>query len=337
MSATILLSKNDVRQCLDMNECLDICEAMFAAYGNDQVKIPPKLNLNLGEGTDWPPYGGYVNAMPAYVGGLDKASLKWAGGWRDNPSQGLPYIMGTILLLAPDSGLLLSVMDGGYITDLRTGAQTGVAARYLAKKDSKTMAIIGAGAQGRMNLRAVSCVVRFEEVRVADLSRDNAAKFARDMAEELGLRIRVAENNEDAVTGADIIVTATSADKPLVRREWVSPGAFISSIGSHPELDPELILHADKVIVDSWAQNEHRGELHRLVRDGRFDKTKLHAELGEVVAGKKPGRVNEHEVIVGCLIGMGMLDTGCAAHVYEQALQKKLGASFNFGQSKQVY
>jgi len=136
--------------------------------------------------------------------------------------------------------------------------------------------------------------------------------------------------------GADIIVTATSADKPLVMREWVSPGAFISSIGSYPELDPTLVKKADKIVVDSWAQNEHRGELHRLIHDGQFGRSDLHAELGAVVAGKKPGRENGDEIIVGCLIGMGMLDTGCAAHVYEEAIKRNLGAHFDFGQADQV-
>lgn len=333
MEETLLISKKEIAQCLNMKQCLKICEDMYAAYGNGQVKIPPKLNLNLGEGTAWPPYDGYVNAMPAYVGTIDKASLKWAGGWHGNLNIGLPYIMGTILLIAPASGFLLSVMDGGYITDLRTGAQTGVAARYLARKNSRTMAIIGAGAQGRMNLEAVSCAVSLEEVRVNDLSQDNAQKFAGEMSEELGLNIRVVNNSKDAVRGADIIVTATSANKPLVMKEDVSPGAFIASIGSYPELDPRLVIGADKVIVDSWAQNEHRGELHRLINDGQFDKPDLHAELGEVVAGTKPGRENDEEIIIGCLIGMGMLDTGCAAHVYKEAIDRNFGAYFDFGQS----
>jgi len=333
MEKTLLISKKEIAQCLDMKQCLKICEDMYAAYGNGQVKIPPKLNLNLGEGTTWPPYDGYVNAMPAYVSTIDKASLKWAGGWQGNLNIGLPYIMGTILLLAPDSGFLLSVMDGGYITDLRTGAQTGVAAKYLAKKNSSTMTIIGAGAQGRMNLRAVSCTFSLEDVRVNDLSQDNAEKFAMEMSEELGLNIRVVNDIKKAVRGADIIVTATSANKPLVMKEDVSPGTFIGSIGSYPELDPRLVTEADKVIVDSWAQNEHRGELHSLINDKQFNKSDLHAELGEVVVGTKTGRENDEEIIIGCLIGMGMLDTGCAAHTYKEAIQRDFGTYFDFGQS----
>jgi ornithine cyclodeaminase/alanine dehydrogenase len=323
---TKLLSKADVHACIDMGECLDICEAVFKASGEGRVVMPAKLGLGLGDGAS-------VIAMPSYIESRKKAGLKWAGGFGGNPARGLPYIMGVILLIDPESGLLLAVMEGGYITDLRTGAQTGVAAKYLAKRNAKTAAIIGAGAQGRMNLRALAQAAELKDVRVADVSLENAERFADEMSNELNLKVTTVPSNREAVDNADIIVTATSADETLVRREWVAPGAFISSIGSHPELDPELILTADKVVVDSWAQNEHKGELHRLVGDGRFKEADLFAELGDVVAGNKPGREQDEEIIVSCLIGTGMLDTGCAAHVYDRAMELGLGGRFDFGQT----
>ncbi len=323
---TILLSKADVKACIDMGRCLDICESVFKASGQGQVVMPAKLSYKLGEEAS-------VIVMPAYIEHWQKAGLKWAGGFGGNPARGRPYLMGVILLIDPESGLLLAVMDGGYITDLRTGAQTGVAAKYLAKRNAETAAIIGAGAQGRMNLRAVARVAALKDVRVSDISLENAKRFADEMSGELNVKVTAVSSNQAAVEGADIIVTATSADEILVRREWVAPGAFISSIGSHPELDPDLVLHADKVVVDSWTQNKHKGELHRLVGDGRFREADLFAELGDVVAGNKPGRENEEEIIISCLIGTGMLDTGCAAHVYDQAVELGLGKRFDFGQT----
>lgn len=225
-------------------------------------------------------------------------------------------------------------MEGGFITDLRTGAATGVAAKYLAKKDAKIAAIIGAGAQGRMQARALCHLFPLEEVRIADIVPEASTKFAQEMREDLGISIKEARDNEEAVVGADIIITATTSEDVLVRHEWVSPGAFIASIGSYPELDPQLIFNAQKIVVDSWAQNKDRGELSRLVREGHLSKENIHGEVGEIAAGKKPGREGEEEMIVACLIGLGTHDIGCAHFVYEEAKKRGLGNAFDFQQLK---
>jgi alanine dehydrogenase len=323
---TLLLSREDIQKCLDMPTCLKIVEQVFKAHGEADVVMPPKLSLTL-EGAD-----GWVNAMPAYVGPFDAAGLKWVGGWSANIERGLPFIMGTILLIDPQTGLLLSVMDGGFITDLRTGAATGVTAKYLAKKSSKVVGLVGAGAQARMQLRALCSMFSLEEVRVADIMPQALVRFAREMEQELGVTIKKARNNQEAVEGADIIVTATTSHQVLVRRAWVSGGAFVASIGSYPELDPELILNAEKVVVDSWAQNKHRGELSPLVHEGLFGEENMHGEIGEVVAGTIPGRENEDEVIVACLIGLGSHDVGCAHFAYKEAKKRGLGSTFDFQQ-----
>jgi len=329
---TLLLSKEDIQKCLDMPRCLEIIEHVFRAHGEGKVIMPAKLGLNLGESGDWPPYDAFMNAMPAYLGPMDTAGLKWAGGWKQNPKRGLPYVMATLLLIDCQNGLLLSVLEGSYITNIRTGAATGVAAKYLAKKSAKTLAIIGAGGQGRMQIRALSYLFSFEDVRVMDIDPQTTARFAAEMGKELGLSIRQAKNHQDAVEGADIIVTATVAHEILVRREWVSPGAFIASVGSYPELDPQIIFDADKVLVDSWAQNKHRGELSVLVRNGEFGDKDVYGEVGEVVAGKKTGRDNDQQFTVSCLIGLGSHDVGCADFVYQEAKKRGLGTFFSFQQ-----
>lgn len=323
---TLLLSREDIQRCLDMRACLGIVEQVFRAHGEGEVVMPAKLSLNL-EGV-----GGWVNAMPAYVGPFDAAGLKWVGGWGKNIEKGLPFIMGTILLIEPQTGLLLSVMEGGFITNLRTGAATGIAAKYLAKKDSAIVGLIGAGAQGRMQLRALSNVFSLREVRIADIAPVALTGFVREMEREVGVPIKKAANNQEAVEGADVIVTATTSGKVLVKRAWVSRGAFVASIGSYPELDPQLILNAEKLVVDSWAQNQHRGELSQLVREGLIGEKGIHGEAGEVVAGKKPGRENEDEIIVACLIGLGSHDVGCARFAYEEAKKRGLGKEFDFQQ-----
>lgn len=324
---TLVLSREDIQQCLDMPTCLQIVEQVFKAHGEGNVVMPAKLSLNL-EGAD-----GWVNAMPAYVGPYGAAGLKWVGGWSKNIERGLPFIMGTILLIEPQTGLLLSVMEGGFITDLRTGAATGVTAKYLAKKDSRVVGLIGAGAQARMQLRALCNVFPLEEVRIADIVPEALVRFAREMAQEVEVPIKKAANNQEAVEGADIIVTATTSHQILVKRAWVATGAFVASIGSYPELDPQLIFNSEKVVVDSWTQSKHRGELSRLVGEGLINEENIHGEIGEVVAGKIPGRENEDEIIVACLIGLGSHDIGSAHFAYKEAKKRGLGTLFDFQQS----
>jgi len=164
---TLLLSREDIQGCLDMPACLEIVEQVFKAHGEARVVMPPKLSLNL-KGA-----GGWVNAMPAYVGPFNAAGLKWVGGWGGNIERGLPFIMGTILLIEPQTGLLLSVMEGGFITNLRTGAATGIAAKYLAKKDSAIVGLIGAGAQEDAVARPIKCVLLAGSEDSGYCARDN--------------------------------------------------------------------------------------------------------------------------------------------------------------------
>lgn len=333
---TLLLSREDIKACFQMPKCLEIVEQVFRAHGEGKVVMPAKLGLDLGEVGGWPPYDAFMNAMPAYLGSIDVAGLKWAGGWKQNPHRALPYVMASILLVDCRNGLLLSVLEGGYITNLRTGAATGVAAKYLARKDSRTVGIIGTGCQGRMQIRALSHLFSFEDVRVMDINREAAERFVAEMGKELSISLRQVSHYQEAVEGADIVVAATGARGAFVRREWLSPGSFVATVGSYPELHPQVILQADKVLVDSWAQNKHRGELSALVKDGRFSEDDLYGEVGEVVAGKKGGRDNDHEVLVCCLIGLGSHDVGCAHFVYEEAHRQGMGTLFSFHQEESV-
>ena len=238
--------------------------------------------------------------------------------------------MATILLIDAQTGFLLSVMEGGLITDLRTGAATAIAAKYLARKDARIVAMIGAGVQGRMQVSGLSHVFSLSEIRVADVMADARTAFVQDMGKELGIPIRETADNEEAVRGADIVITATTSDQVLVHNDWVARGAFVASLGSYPELDPRLILSSDKLVVDSWAQNMHRGELSRLVLEGRITEKDIHAEMGQIVHGSKSARESNDETIVACLIGLGTHDIACAHFVYQEAKKKKLGRTFSF-------
>lgn len=322
MTEIKLISQEQVKAALNMGKMIEIVEQVFMAQGKGQVLMPSKITLDLGEGNEWPPYGGSFNAMPAYIGSnMDISGLKWVCGFEGNRAKGLPYISGTILLNEPHTGELLAIIDGSYITDYRTGAATGVAVKYLARKDSQIAGIIGAGIQAKTNLLAIKQVTNIKKVKITDINIETAQKFAEEMSQELGLEIIVCENTQEVVADADIIVTVTTANKPLVMRDWLKEGALVLSVGSFQELDQQIPLTADKLVVDSWEQNAHRGELLPLVKAGEITKENIWAEIPEIVTSNKTGRENEKEIICACLIGMGSTDIGIAQAVYNQVSQ----------------
>ena len=177
-----LISKEQIQKVLTMKKSIELVEKVYEAHGHDQILMPAKITLDTGESNDWPPYGGSYNAMPAYIGGsVDISGIKWVWGFNDNRKKGIPYIGGVIILNEARTGEVLAIMDGSYITDIRTGASAGVAARYLAGKDSKVLAIIGAGVQGKMNARAICEEMPIEEIRIVDIRPEAAEAYAEEM------------------------------------------------------------------------------------------------------------------------------------------------------------
>lgn len=314
-----MIAREQIELVLTMKKSIELVEKVYEAHGRDQVLMPAKITLDTGEGNDWPPYGGSYNAMPAYIGGdVDISGIKWVWGFNDNRAKGIPYIGGVIILNEARTGEVLAIMDGSYITDIRTGASAGVAARYLARRDSKVLAIIGAGVQGKMNARAVCEEMPIEEIRVMDIRPEACEAYAREMGPELGVKVTPCSTNEEACRGADIIITVTIADEPLVMWDWLKPGCTVLSLGSFQELDEEIPLKADKLVVDNWAQNAHRGELVKLVHSGKLTEEQVHAEMPEIVVGEKAGREKDEEIICGCIIGMGSTDIGTAGVLYKE-------------------
>lgn len=330
MTKVLLISEEDVKSKLDMKKSIEIVERVFNAHGNKEVLMPSKITLDLGEGNDWPPYGGSFNAMPAYLGeDFDAAGVKWVCGFNDNFKKGIPYINGSIILSDVRTGEQIALMDGSYITDIRTGAATGVAVKYLARKNAKVVGIIGAGVQGKMNLRAIKEVIDIEQVKIVDIREEKAKEYATEMSKELGIEVIAVKTNKEAVEGSDIIVTVTIADEPLVMNEWLKEGSLVLSVGSFQELDEQIPLTTDKLVVDSWAQNAHRGELCKLVHDGKISEENIYAELPDIVAGKKSARENDKEKICACLIGMGSTDIGIADTIYKEIKDNKEIETFN--------
>jgi len=320
----LILSEQDVADCLgqlSMEETVALIEEVFRAHGQGRVAMPPKVHLDL------EPLGihGWMNAMPAYLAPEPAMGLKWIGGFAGNPSRGLPYLVGLIILAEADTGRPIAVLEGAQITSRRTGAAAGVAAKYLARRGRLTVALVGAGVQGAAALRGLRCVLDIAELRVADKERSRREALAASFAASAAAPTRGVETIHEAVEGADVIVTATTADAPLVLESWVRPGALVITLGSHPEVEPALMTAVDKLLVDNWAQAEHRGGLSRLVERGILTPASLWAELGDVVAGQVPGRQSQDERILCAQIGMGTEDLAVAWRIYHLARAAGIG------------
>jgi len=308
-----------------MDKTLELVERTFRAWGEKHVIMPAKITLDLGKFSKKPDYTGWMNAMPAYVGFSDYLGIKWAGGFEGNYKRGLPYVMRSLILNNPRTGEVLSFMDASYITDLRTGAATGVAAKYLAKENAEVFGIIGTGVQAHRSLQATKLVRDIREVKATDIREGAAEAYAKEIVRKMGIRAQHVKTYREVCKHSDIVVTATAADEALVMKRWLKPGALVISLGSYQEFEESIPLDSHKLVVDSWEQSMHRGELAKLVHNGRMSRRDIYAELGEVVANKKLGRENHREIICACLIGLGCCDVAVAGYVYEEAKRKNLG------------
>ena len=326
---TLLLTRSTIRDLITMKEVVDAVEKTFKDMGSGKVHNPTKAHLDLGDVSGWPPYEGGMNAMPAYVGWLDSAGMKWIGGWLGNPAKGLPYLSSVTLLVDPSNGAFKAAMDGTYLTDLRTGAQSAVAAKYLMPKGSITLGLYGAGAQGHTQAEAFAEVFNIRTLKVYDLNSSTSEKLKKDLAEKIQGEIKVCENPMEA-SESDVIVTVTHAKEPFLMDEWVKPGTVVFAMGSFQECEEALILNSDRIVVDHMGQALHRGALKKLTETGRISERDIYATIGEIVAGKKPPRASEKERIFCEPIGTGAMDVTLATIVYEKARELPEMEGFDF-------
>jgi len=326
---TVLLSKSDIEKVMTMKEVVEIVDKTYIGFGEGKVINPTKVGLDLGETAAWPPYKGFMNAMPAYVGWLDSAGIKWAGGFLDNAKIGLPYITGMILLIDPRTGHFKAVMDGAEITNMRTGAQAAVALKYLHNKKSIKIGLYGAGMQGHYQTMAISQLFDIEELKVYDIKREASEKFAEDMKSIVPGNIIIVDSPEEAADGDAVICVTQSKDK-FVKNSWIKPGTILFAMGSYQECDDDFILSADEIIVDHIGQCLHRGALKELNAKGKVTEKNIYATIGEVAAGKKRGRSSDKDRILCIPIGTGAMDVAVATIVYQRAVKEGLGGNFEF-------
>lgn len=316
-----ILTGAEILQILDMDLALTAAAEAFRAYGEGRVNMPPKSYLQLARGDFRAMYGSLT---------LEKeiCGLKWVNVHPANPQRGLPTVMAKIILNDPETALEVADMDGTYITNYRTGAAGGLAARYLARPEASTVGVIGAGVQARMQLAALCKVRDIREVTIFNRNLGRAQALMEELASRYDLQVRVAEHPQEAVQGKDILVTTTASTRAMVQADWVSPGTHINAIGADAagkqELDPAILSQA-KVIVDDLAQAQHSGEINVALSLGLFSPGQIHACLGEVVVGRKPGREDPEEITIFDSTGLVIQDLSLGYAVLQAAQERGLG------------
>lgn len=319
---TLLLTRQDIQKVFGMKDAIRVAERTFRSFANSKTQMPEKSYLYL------PEYKGDFRSMPAYVEDQSAVGVKWVNVHTNNFKQKLPTVMAMIILGDPKTGFPLVVMDGTYITNLRTGAAGAVAAKYLARKNSSVVALIGTGNQARTQLEGLRQVFKIKEIRV--WSADVKSEFHFVSEFEKKFKMVRAGSVKDCVQSADIIVTTTPSRKALVQLAWIKKGAHINAIGADAkgkiELEPKILQHS-KVVIDDWTQASHSGEINVAVSKGIIKKQDIHGSLGDIVIKKKKGRANNSEITVFDSTGLSIQDIACAQFIYRMALRQKIGES----------
>jgi alanine dehydrogenase len=326
---TLLLTRRDVSSLLNIAQYVVAVERAFKLYGEGKTLPPGILGVHARAG------GFHIKAGLLE---LDRPyfAAKVNANFPQNVKRfGLPLIQGVIVLCDAENGYPLALMDSIEITIQRTGAATAVAAKYLARPNSKAVTICGCGNQGRVSLRALNGIFSLERVFAYDVDAVQAQRFASELSAELRIAVDAVQEPGAAVECSDICVTCTPANQFFLKREYVAPGTFVAAVGADSEAKQELepgLLSENKIVVDILGQCASIGELHHALASGLMTKQDVHAELGEVVAGTKPGRTSSDEIIVFDSTGMALQDVIAAATVYEKAVNNGLGTMINFAE-----
>ena len=319
---TLVLRRSEIAALMDPAAYLDCVEAAFASHAAGASTVPLPMHIPV-DGGGFHVKGAAIDLDRRYV------AVKANGNFPGNPARtGRPAIQGALLLYDGNDGSLLAIMDSAEITLRRTAAASALAARHLARADSRSIAICGCGVQGRAHLVALAQVAPLERVRVWDIDPARAASFASDMRRRSGLDIRVTDDVRDATRQSSIVVTTTSSQVPYLTRDCVSPGTFVAAVGADSpqknEIDGRLLADS-KIVVDSLAQCLTMGDLHHAVHAGLVGGSDVHAELGDLVAGRKPGRTTAEEITVFDSTGLAIEDAAAAACAYRRALAADAG------------
>ncbi|MGD2100115.1 MAG: ornithine cyclodeaminase family protein [Desulfobacterales bacterium] len=314
----LYLSKADVETIgVTMAEIIKSLKVAFRAKGEGRTEMPPKPGIHPGGGDN------FIHAMPAYIADLDSAGIKWVAGFPENPQKGLPYITGLLIFNDVETGLPLAVMDCAWITAMRTGAATAVAASYLARPESSVVGMLGCGVQGRSNLEALNELFPLTTVSAYDVNAETLQKYAAEIHADLGLEVIPAATPREAVSGCDIVVTAgpiLRTPHATIKAGWLDEGAFASLVDYDSYWDPEAMGEVAKFCTDDTAQL-------RLGRQMGYFKEipDIYADLGELASAQKPGRQSAEERTMTANLGLALDDMAVAPLLYQRAVEQGIG------------
>lgn len=318
-----LLTEAHVSALLPLADLIAAMETALARFSAGEVLQPVRSVLMVG------PQKAYFGLMPAYVADPPQLGAKIVTVFGDNHARGLPSHLATILLLDPDTGGLIALMDGRYITEARTAAVSAVSARHLARPEASTLAILGAGVQARSHLEAIAAVRPIRHARIWSPTASSRERFVAEMSGHVPAALTAAASAEAAVRGADIVVLVTSSPTPVLDHAWVAPGTHVISVGAcrpdHREMDPALVA-AGRLVVDSRAAAlVESGDVVGGIAEGRFSAAHVTGELGDIVRGALAGRASADEITIFKSLGMAVEDVVAADLVYRRAVETGAG------------
>jgi ornithine cyclodeaminase/alanine dehydrogenase len=313
----LYLSRADVEKvALDMPTILKLLEEAFKEKGNGKVEMPPKPGIHTMPDA-------FIHAMPAFIPSLHSAGIKWVSGYPENFKRGLPYITGLLILNKDETGIPYAVMDCTWITAYRTGAATGLAAKYLARPNSEVAAILACGVQGRTNLEALASIFPLKRAYAYDILPEVQAKFITEMKKKFKFEILPAKSPKEAVTASDLVVTSGPILKhptPTIEKDWLKPGGFGSAVDFDSYWTGPAMAQMDRISTDDHAQFEYYRE------SGYFSQTPApYADLGQLATGQKPGRGSDKERNLAINLGLAMDDMAIAPEIYRRAMAKEIG------------
>ncbi len=325
----LLLSRHDVEHLLGMEDAIAALAAAHAALARGEVVMPVRLTLRYDDRPS------ELEAMPAYIGSMPALGIKLIDYVGTNTTRGIPAIHALIVVLDPDDGKPLAILDGTYATAVRTAAASAVATQYLARDDARALAIVGTGVQANSHMEAMLAIHPFEQVRVAGRTPAKAEAFARQWrAKRPDLRIDACRGVEEAVREADVVVTTTTSPEPILEWRWLAPGSHINAIGSHSPDTRELateVMQRARIFVDSReAMLKECGDVLIPMAQGELTADVVNDEIGEVVAGLKRGRTNAEEVTLYKSGGIALQDVAIGKLILDRARERGIGVSFAF-------
>jgi alanine dehydrogenase len=319
----LILSEKEVQSLISVEELIPVLEQAYIQYSTGKAVMPVRLVTPL------PQIKGRLTSMPAYLGESNAVGMKVVTYFPENPKLGLPIILASIVLYSPETGKPLVLMDGSYITSMRTACASAAATIALANPDTPVLGMLGAGVQARAHVRTLSRVRRFTKVKVYDPMENSAERLKNDLEAEVGVRIEPMRSAEEVVREADLLTTVTTAKEPILKADWLKPGVHINAIGSHRpdirEIDAATFRLA-RVVVDSReAIKAECGDIILGIKEGGITEDCIDAEIGEVLARTKPGRANAEEITLYKAVGIAIQDVATAQLVYQKALDRGVG------------